>query len=134
MPDNAKVRMRCAGRSVPMPNHVELTDDVLWLLGLWVAEGSWHRSDDNAFLTGWSADAELLERAAAIIERQLGLHVVQRTRERRAGRVDLHSFPAVCLGLMEFLGFGDGSQADSRMGPRSSPQPAEVVHRGLSRG
>ena len=51
MPEGAKVRMRIAGRSVAMPAHIEITDDVLWLLGLWVAEGSSHERADNAFLT-----------------------------------------------------------------------------------
>ena len=42
MPEGAKIRRRIAGRSVAMPAHIEITDDVLWLLGLWVAEGSSH--------------------------------------------------------------------------------------------
>ena len=49
MPDDAKVRMRAAGRSVPMPVHIEITDEVLWLLGLWVAEGSWRRRTTTPF-------------------------------------------------------------------------------------
>ena len=40
IPDSARVRLRFPGRSVPMPATIRLTDDVLWLLGLWVAEGS----------------------------------------------------------------------------------------------
>jgi intein/homing endonuclease len=104
MPAGARVRMRSQGRSVPMPARVELTDDVLWLLGLWVAEGSWHESPGNAFIT-LSADEELLDRAATIVERDLGLHVVRAPgSEARAASIFVHS--RLLLGLMDFLGFG----------------------------
>jgi hypothetical protein len=77
---------------------------VLWLLGLWVAEGSWHESEGNAFLT-LSADAELLERAASIVERAFGLHVVRAPASpERAASIFIHS--RLLLGLMDFLGFG----------------------------
>jgi UDP-glucuronate decarboxylase len=108
MPDDAKVRMRSAGRSVPMPNRVELTDEVLWLLGLWVAEGSWHGSDGNAYIT-LSGDAELLERAAAIVEEQLDLHVIRAPASpARAASIFIHS--RLLLGLMDFLGFGNNAK------------------------
>jgi UDP-glucuronate decarboxylase len=108
MPDDAEVRMRCAGGSAPMSSRVELTDDVLWLLGLWVTEGSWHESDHDAFLT-LSGDAELLERAAAIVEEQLGLHVVRAPASpARAASIFIHS--RLLLGLMDFLGFGNNAK------------------------
>jgi UDP-glucuronate decarboxylase len=104
MPEDAKVRMRVSGRSVPMPVRLEITDEVLWLLGLWVAEGSWHEQSNNAFLT-LSADVDLLGRAAAIFERQLGLHVVRSPASAaRAASIFTHS--KLLLGLMDFLGFG----------------------------
>jgi nucleoside-diphosphate-sugar epimerase/intein/homing endonuclease len=104
MPDDANVRLRVAGRSVPMPLRIEITDELLWLLGLWVAEGSWHESDGNAVLT-LSADADLLDRAAAVIERSFGLQVVRRAADRtRSATIFARS--RLHLGLMEFLGFG----------------------------
>jgi nucleoside-diphosphate-sugar epimerase/intein/homing endonuclease len=106
IPDGAKVRMRSAGRSVPMPVDVEITDEVLWLLGLYVAEGCWHEKGDNAFVT-LSGDVELLERAAAVIDRAFGLHVVRAAAsEARAALIFVHS--KLLLGLMDFLGFGGG--------------------------
>jgi hypothetical protein len=106
MPDDAKVRMRVAGRSVPMPVHVEITDEVLWLLGLYVAEGCWHLKDNDAFIT-FSGDAKLLERAAGVIDRAFGLHVVRAAgSEARAASIFVHS--KLLLGLMEFLGLGGG--------------------------
>jgi nucleoside-diphosphate-sugar epimerase len=108
MPDDAQVQMRCAGLSVPMPNRVELTDDMLWLLGLWVAEGSWHESDHDSFLS-LNGDAGLLERAAAIFEEQLGLHVVRTAASpARAASIFIHS--RLLVGLMDFLGFGNNAK------------------------
>ena len=104
IPDDAKVRMRSTGRSVPMPLNVEVTDEVLWLLGLWVAEGSWHESSGNAFLT-ISCEDEVLDRATEVIERAFGLHVVRSPASaERAASIFVHS--KLLLGLMDFLGFG----------------------------
>jgi intein/homing endonuclease len=104
-PPDAKVRMRVPGRSAPMPEAVELTDEVLWLLGLWVAEGSWHEQDDNAFLT-ISCDPEPLDRAARIIEKAFGLNVVRsHANDSRSAAIFVPLKPL--LGLMDFLGFGN---------------------------
>jgi UDP-glucuronate decarboxylase len=103
MPDHAKVRMRSTGRSVPMPARVRITDDLLWLIGLWVAEGSWHERDGDALLT-LSCDDDTLDRAEAIIRRELGLHVVRAAASpARAASLFVHS--RLLLGLWAFLGF-----------------------------
>jgi len=103
VPEDAKVHMRSAGRGVPMPLMIELTDEVMWLLGLWVAEGSWHEKDDDAFLT-ISADDELLDRASAVIERAFGLHVARAAASpERAASILIHS--KLLLRVMDFLGF-----------------------------
>src|SRR3954453_17041385 len=105
VPEGAHVRLRTAGRSVPMPAKIEVTDDLLWLLGLWVAEGSWHESEKGAYLT-LSGDEGLLERAAAIVERELGLHVVRAPASAaRAASIFIHS--KLLLRLMDMLGFDD---------------------------
>ncbi len=105
LPEHAHVRMCVRGRSVPMPASFHITDDVLWLLGLWVAEGHSHESEGNAFLT-ISGDQALLARAAAVFERQLGLHVVHApASSARSASIFVHS--KLLLGLMDFLGFGD---------------------------
>jgi UDP-glucuronate decarboxylase len=102
-PENGKVRQRAAGRSVPMPARILVTDDLLWLLGLWVAEGSIHDSEGNAFMT-LSCEDELLDRAQEIIERELGLHVVRAEASKaRASALFVHS--RLLLMLMDFLGF-----------------------------
>jgi UDP-glucuronate decarboxylase len=108
MPEGARVRLRSTGRSVPMPAMIEITDEVLWLLGLWVAEGSWHEKNGNAFLT-LSGETELLERAAAIVEDQFGLHVVRAAgSDARAASIFIHS--KLLLRLMDFLGFAGNAK------------------------
>ncbi len=106
VPVGASVRRFHAGRSVSLPARISLNDDVLWLLGLWVAEGSWHEKGGNAFIT-ICADDGLLDRAEQIIRRDLGLHVV-----RAKGAVDrgpaLFVHSRLLLRLLEYLGFESG--------------------------
>ena len=108
LPEDARVRMRSVGRSVPMPAMIEITDELLWLLGLWVAEGSSHEQGKNAFLT-LSGEAALLERAAAVFEHQLGLHVIRAPASAaRAASIFIHS--KLLLRLMDFLGFAGNAK------------------------
>ncbi|HEX4735831.1 MAG TPA: SDR family NAD(P)-dependent oxidoreductase [Thermoleophilaceae bacterium] len=103
VPEGAAVRQRVAGRSVPLPARIDLGDDLLWLLGLYVAEGCRHESDGNAFIT-LSADEALLDRAAAVIRDRLGLHVVRApASSARAAGIFVHS--KLLLALLDHLGF-----------------------------
>ena len=104
VPEGALVRLRTAGRSVPLPASIEVTDELLWLLGLWVAEGSWHESPGNAYVT-ISCEDDLLDRAAAVIRAQFGLHVVRAPASpARSASLFVHS--KLLLALMDRLGFG----------------------------
>jgi UDP-glucuronate decarboxylase len=103
VPDGTAVRVRTRGRSVPLPAVIEVTDELLWLLGLWVAEGSWHELNGDAFLT-LSGEVELLFRARAVIERSFGLHVVGSLgSDQRSACLFIHS--KLLLRLMDYLGF-----------------------------
>jgi nucleoside-diphosphate-sugar epimerase len=103
VPGEARVRLCSPGASVRLPARIRLTDDVLWLLGLWVAEGSWHESEGNAFLTISGAE-DLLERAAGVIERELGLHIV-RAKGTAARSASLFIHSKLLLQVMDYLGF-----------------------------
>ncbi len=106
LPERTRVRANHAGRSASLPARIRITDDLLWLLGLWIAEGAWYEKDGNAFLT-ISADEALLARAEAIVRRELGLHVVRAPRSvARGPSIFLHS--KLLLRLMEYLGFDSG--------------------------
>jgi UDP-glucuronate decarboxylase len=103
VPDGASVRARSTGRSVRMPAQVEVTDDLLWLLGLYVAEGCMHEKGKNAFVT-ISCERELLDRAAMVIDRCFGLHVTWgKATKDRAEAIFVHS--KLLLRLWDFLGF-----------------------------
>jgi UDP-glucuronate decarboxylase len=106
VPDGARVRQRHAGRSVSLPARVEITDELLWLLGLWVAEGSWYEGPKGGFLN-ISCEESVLRRAREIIERELGLHVVSApASDARSASIFIHS--KLLLRLMDHLGFDEG--------------------------
>jgi UDP-glucuronate decarboxylase len=103
LPAGARVRPRNARNGISLPATIELTDSLLWLLGLWVAEGSWHDGPKGGFLT-ISCEAGVLARANEIIERELGLHVVcAPASAARAASIFVHS--KLLLRLMDYLGF-----------------------------
>jgi len=106
IPGEAAVRI--AGRRALLPERIAVTDELLWLLGLYVAEGCGHRSEGNAFLT-LSADTALLARARKVIERDLGLHVVEVDGSpERSARLFMHG--VLLLELMDHLGFTAGDK------------------------
>jgi intein/homing endonuclease len=105
MPGCGKVRMRSRGRSVPLPAKIQLTNNLLWLLGLFVAEGSTYERPGKAALVTISCEDAILDRAEAIVRRRLGLHVVRTKGQdgRRSAQILVHS--KILLRMMEMLGF-----------------------------
>jgi UDP-glucuronate decarboxylase len=108
VPRGARVRLRSSGRSVPMPAKVAISDELLWLLGLWVAEGCIHESAQSAACLTISCDEALLNRAESTIRSELGLHVVRAEGGTgRAAAIFVHS--KLLLRFMDYLGF-DGNR------------------------
>jgi len=109
--EDARVGLHSAGKAATMPLHVEITDELLWLLGLWVAEGCWIE-ENSAHPPGTiniACEEEVLDRAEAIVREQLGLHVVRvAAGEKRAGCIVVNS--SLLLVLLDFLGFGDAGK------------------------
>jgi UDP-glucuronate decarboxylase len=107
IPDGASVRMRVPGRSASLPARIEITDDFLWLLGVYVAAGCMLEQGRHA-LVALGGGEELLDRAQGIIERSLGLQAVRPAlSDRRAGALLVHS--KLLLRLLDHLGF-DGNR------------------------
>ncbi len=108
IPDGAKVRMSSRGRSVPMPAKIQVTEDLIWLLGLFVAEGSTYERQGKTALVTISCEDAILDRAEAIVRRRLGLQVVRGKAQdgRRSAEILVHS--KLLLRLMETLGFDSG--------------------------
>ena len=71
-PEGATLRPLCAGHSVALPNQIEVSDDLLWLLGLYVAEGC-HVAGKGDYRLILASDEEFLRRAQAIFERSFGV-------------------------------------------------------------
>jgi intein/homing endonuclease len=106
IPDDASVRLRTGGPSAELPVRVHLTDELLWLLGLYVAEGCRFESPQSAFLT-ISCDTETLRRATKIVERDLGVHVVQaKGSAARSPGIFVHS--KLLVMLLDHLGLAAG--------------------------
>jgi hypothetical protein len=83
-----------------------VSNELLWLLGLYVAEGCWHQSAHDSFVA-ISCESELLARATKVFERDLGLHVVhQHSSSERSASIFVHS--KLLLTLLGHLGFGAG--------------------------
>jgi len=107
LPTGATARLHTGGRSPSLPAEIEITDDLLWLLGLWVAEGCTHEKGKNALLT-ISGEQALLQRAAQILARDLGLRASWGpASDKRAASLFVHS--KLLLRLMDHLGF-DGNR------------------------
>jgi nucleoside-diphosphate-sugar epimerase/intein/homing endonuclease len=106
-PGDAFVYALHRGRSVPLPITIHITDNLLWLLGLWVAEGCTFEGGGNGFVS-ISGNDKLLKRAAHIIDFEFGLHVVWGAASpARSKSIFVHS--KLLLRLMDYLGF-DGNR------------------------
>jgi nucleoside-diphosphate-sugar epimerase/intein/homing endonuclease len=106
VPATAQLRLWTSGKSAALPRFVVLTDELLWLLGLYVAEGCRFEKGSKSAFVDVSCDVDTLDRAQKIVERDLGLHVVRAAGdEARASRLVVHS--ALLLRLLDHLGFDD---------------------------
>ena len=107
-PEDARVAMNVAGKTASLPARVEITDDMLWLLGLYVAEGCWQRTAHDAYIS-LSCDTARLDRAQSIIERELGLYCGRvAASAKRSASLSVHS--RLLLMLLEHLGFDGGEK------------------------
>jgi UDP-glucuronate decarboxylase len=111
VPPGARVRLRTAGRSAELPRVVELSDEMLWLLGLYVAVGRCHKDPERAFVNLTrgpdTRDPDILDRAAKIIDRDLGLRAVRvAASARRSAAISVRS--KLLLLLLDHLGLSAG--------------------------
>jgi UDP-glucuronate decarboxylase len=109
IPDGARARLRTSGASAELPARVQLTDELLWLLGLFVAEGGRFENPPKSAFVHISCDAETLRRATKIIERDLGVHVVQ-AKGSAASSPAIFVHSKLLLTLLDHLGFEAGQK------------------------
>ena len=103
IPCDSTVRLRTGGAASELPERISVSNELLWFLGLYVAEGCWHRSDHDAYLNV-SCDVDTLERVEKIVERDLNVHATwSAASPQRSASIFIHSRPL--LELFEELGF-----------------------------
>ncbi len=107
IPDGASVRPRTSGLAGELPVVFHVTDEFLWLLGLFVAEGAWHESTHDAFIV-ISCERAVLDRAAKVVERDLGLHVCWGRNQHGVPQIFVHS--KLLISFLRDLGFGPGAK------------------------
>ena len=104
----AMLSPRSSGRTSMVPYLVDLNDEFLWLLGLFVAGGTVHESRGDALIT-LSCDDDTLDRAQKILERDLDQHAVRApASDARASALFVHS--TLVVRLFEHLGFTSGAE------------------------
>jgi UDP-glucuronate decarboxylase len=97
VPGASRLRLNTAGAHVSLPSTFAITDELLWLIGFFLAEGCAFDKGKNAFLS-FSSDRKYLDHAASILRDQLGLHVVRQPHAKgRAPSIFVHSRLLVLL-------------------------------------
>ena len=109
VPVQASLRPCSSGRTAALPRLVAVTDELLWLLGLYVAEGCRVETPDKSAYVDLSCDDDTLDRAQKVVERDLGLHCARgEGSTARAPHLVVHS--TLLLRLLDHLGFVAGEK------------------------
>jgi len=108
VPDDARIALHSAGPTAKIPARLPMSNELLWLLGLIVADGHIRVHPHDTFLT-ISCDDRVLDQVEKVIERDLGLHVIRTEMTRdRAAAVFVHS--RLFAEVLAHLGFVGGEK------------------------
>ncbi len=75
VPDDAKVRVYWGGKQHWIPNLIQLDDDLLWLVGFFLAEGFKAYARGKCYAIGFASDEYLLVKAARILRTKFNVHI-----------------------------------------------------------
>ncbi|WP_373318034.1 NAD-dependent epimerase/dehydratase family protein [Virgisporangium aliadipatigenens] len=110
VPAEARMRRYSSGAGAALPVNVEISDQLLWLFGLFVAEGCLFDDRPKSSFINISCDDATLDIAEHIIRRDLGLHVVRAPGSADRGpALFVHSH--VLVDLWRDLGLGGPEKA-----------------------
>ena len=92
IPKDSKIRIYTGGAHIVTPDYIKITNDILWLIGFYLAEGcSNYTKGKNYYLT-FSSDSYLLDKAKKILEKNFGVHVIKTLHQKnRAPAIFTHS-------------------------------------------
>ncbi|MBU4266632.1 MAG: GDP-mannose 4,6-dehydratase [Candidatus Altiarchaeales archaeon] len=86
IPPDAKIRVYSSGAHIYTPNRLKITNEILWLIGFYLAEGSSNYTKGKNYFITFSSDGYLLRKAKKIMEGNFGVHVVEREYKEGEGR------------------------------------------------
>ena len=111
VPDDAYVRLAGGGTRAVLPRRITVTDELLWTLGLYVAEGTYFRRPGrSAFISIAGNDSATLDRSRKVFERDLNLHVISAPgSDARSAAIFVHA--ELILMLLDHLGFPASDKA-----------------------
>lgn len=75
-PEDAKIRIFSGGAHIFTTNKIKISNDILWLLGFYIAEGSANYLKGKNYYITFSSDVHLLKKAKVILEDNFGTHVI----------------------------------------------------------
>ncbi len=88
----AKIRVYKAGAHIYLPSKIKVNHDVLWLMGLYLAEGSSSYKENKTYSIAFSSDDNNLEKASQILGSKFKVHVVKRKAEsNKSSSIYIHS-------------------------------------------
>jgi len=76
IPGDATVSMYWGGKQHYIPNKIEVDQDLLWLMGFYLAEGCNSFKLGKTYSINFTSDDYLLDRATSILRRKFNVHVV----------------------------------------------------------
>ena len=82
VPNDTRVRIFSMGTHIFIQNKIKITNDILWLLGFYIAEGCAHYKLGKSYFITFSSDDYLLKRAKMILEDVFGVHVIYKMAEK----------------------------------------------------
>lgn len=93
IPTDSEIRIFSGGAHIFTPNKIKLTNDILWLLGFYIAEGCAAYKFGKSYYITFSSDDYLLKKAKAILERRFGVHAIYRLadKNKRSPAIFAHS-------------------------------------------
>jgi len=106
-PAGARLRHLTSGSKVSLPNEITVTDDLLWFLGFFLAEGivAYYADKGTHFITMCSHDAGL-DRAAAVLRESFGLEAGRVVGTSKRGPSLYSHGIHLCWLMSEVLGLG----------------------------